>query len=523
MGHSSISLALILAGLALLAATRAGTSRLDATSRVSLLAVAVLLTFVGHLRIVERRDGDPTPVLARPTVHLHEFVHYFLGTKYFRELGHDDLYEGIVLADFADDAAHFVERDRIRNLSTNRVDRVRADVVREGARIRERFSDARWASFRADVALLRDAYPSLEAWHRSDILKDHGYNGTPLTTALFAQISNQPWLSTYAFLETIRYVDIALVAAMIALVLRGFGAEAGLAFAALWYANPFNDFGFIGGSYLRYDFALCLVAAYAALVRGRLATAGVALALAAHFRIFPAFFAIALALHDALRPGLAAKLAALREHRRLYAAYAATAVAVVALTSLNSSPPGTNTWALFLDRIATQQQSYGLNGVGVASILLPSDDHTKTAMLRLRARGDERDWEQVAADHVASRAPLRAALVVAIAAGVAVAARRLAFAQTIFLGFPMMFAALYLSHYYFMALGLLALVFRHDDRAVLALTAFTGAMLVLSAPPLFADGVARFALLSGVLLAMFGAVGAIAVAGSSRDEAEGSA
>lgn len=510
MGHTSISLALILAGLAVLALVQGWKARLDAPMRHAALAVAVLLTFVGHLRVVERRGDDPTPVLARPTVHLHEFLHYFIGTKYFRELGHDDLYEGIVLADHADDPAHFVPRDRIRNLSTNRVDRTRADVVREGARIRERFTDARWEAFRADVALLRDAFPSVESWHRSAILKDHGYNGTPLTSTLFGRISNQPWLSTYAFLEILRHVDIALVLAMLALVLWRFGADAALPFAALWYANPFNDFGFIGGSYLRYDFALCLVAAWLALASRRYAIAGAALATAAHFRIFPVFFAVALVAHDLLRPGGAARRAALRAHRRLYASFAATAVAIAAVCALNPSPPGANTWSLFLHRIATQEKAFGLNGVGVESILLPSDEHGEEAMLQLRVAGDARDWEEVVADHVARRWPARAALVLAVLGGAVVLARRLPFEQAFYLGFPLSFAALYLSHYYFMALGLLALVFRDDERALFVLTAFTGAILVLAAPPLFADDIVRFAVVSAVLLAMLGGVGAAA-------------
>jgi hypothetical protein len=505
MGHTSITLALILLGLACLAIDLGWRQRLGESARFSLLAVALFLAALGHARVVDRRpDTVPpfTPQLAMPTVHTHEYLHYFLATKYFAEVGHDDLYEAIVIADFEGDPKGFIPTDRFRNLRTNTVDRIRGDVLTEGSAAKASFSPERWKSFVADVGLLRSAAPTNKWWHESGILRDHGYNGTPLTTWLLGGLSNQPFIASGYFIETMRFVDLVLIAGIIWLAARRFGGATALVFGTLFVANPLNDFGFVGGSYLRYNFALALIFALFALESGRLKTAGAWLAVAGHFRIFPGLFTVGLLLHDAMRPGAEARRQAFRSHLPLYASFAATAVLVAAVSATAPAPAGQNVWGVFLDRITTHAGGYGVNMLGTKALFSWSSEHGDEAVVDATRRAEPIDWEASVTATVERRTPWPQVASLAIVAATAWTARSLAWRHALLLGFPLMFAAFYLSHYYYLGLGLLALVFRRETPVLLWLVAGNAALALLAVPTAFSDGLLRFIAVGGCLLTM---------------------
>ncbi|MEE3329805.1 MAG: hypothetical protein VX246_02955 [Myxococcota bacterium] len=505
MGHTSITLALILLGLACLAVDLSGRQRLGETTRTALLAIALFLAFIGHTRIVERSpDFDPpyTPQLTMPTVHTHEYLHYFLATKYFAEVAHDDLYEAIVIADFEGDPNGFIATNLFRNLRTNTVDRIRGDVITEGAVAKRTFSPERWETFVSDVGLLRGAAPSNKWWHESGILRDHGYNGTPLTTWLLGGLSNQPFVSSLYFIETMRFVDLFLIAGIIALAAWRFGAEAALIFGTLFFANPLNDFGFVGGSYLRYNFVLALIFAFFALESGRLKTAGAWLAVAGHFRIFPGLFAVGLLLHDAMRPSPEARRQAFHDHTPLYASFAATAVLLATISATAPAPSGQNVWSVFLNRITTHATGYGVNMLGTTALYSWSTDHSEEAVREATKRAAPLQWEASLEATVERRRPWPLLTSLAIVAASAWVARRLAWRHALLLGFPLMFAAFYLSHYYYLGLGMLALVFRRETPVLLWLVAGYGVLALLAVPNAFSDGLLRFIAVGACLLAM---------------------
>ena len=96
MGHTSIGLGIALAGLAGLALWLAWGDRLAPTARGFALVALVAVALLGHTNSLTRDSATDTWVAATPAIHLHEYLHYYLGTKYFRELGHERLYEAIV-------------------------------------------------------------------------------------------------------------------------------------------------------------------------------------------------------------------------------------------------------------------------------------------------------------------------------------------------------------------------------------------------------------------------------------------
>lgn len=510
MGHTSIVVALLLTTLAGLALVLSWGNRWPARNRHLALAALVVCGVLAHTHSLTRDNVLAGVRLVQPPIHLHEFLHYYLGSKYFEELGHATLYEAIVIADYEDDRSAFRPRNRFRDLRTNRVDRVRRDVIREGSSAKQRFTPDRWQDFKQDVDLLRSSFISRPAWHRSAIVQDHGYNGSPLTTLLLGRLANQPFVSSLTFLQTMRWMDLILVGLITLMIGVRIGPAPGLVFAVLWLANPFNDYGYVGGSFLRYNFALALLLAWHALDAGRRKQAGAWLALATHLRIFPALFAAGLLLHDLARPGAAARRDALKRNAPLYVSFAASGIAIAALTAFTPAPAEQNVWQDFQGRISVHARALAFNAVGVAATFAYSPDQSEAARRQALAEGETVPWEELVTQTLDARAAPRFAVSLLLLAATFVCARKLPGRYAMFLGFPLLFSLMYTSHYYYLALGLLALVFRDHRAALLALTAGFGSIALLATPTLFEDEVLRFAWMSVVTGGLLAGIGLLA-------------
>lgn len=509
MGHSSVVAALFLATLGGFAVLLGWGSHCSRRARAAALTALSLIAVLAHSHSLTRDSVDAPLTITPPAIHLHEFLHYYLGSKYFEELGHAPLYEAVVIADYEDDPAHFHAENRFRDLRTNRIERVRGDVIREGSLAKRRFSEDRWAAFKADVALLRSGFVSPSAWHDSAIVRDHGYNGSPLTTLLLGALANQPFVSSITFLQSMRWMDLLLFGVIALVIGQRLGHAAGVAFVILWFANPFNDYGYIGGSFLRYNFAFALMLAWNAHDRGHRRQAGAWLAIATHLRIFPALFAAGLLLHDFLRPGPEERRAALRKNRPVYASFFATGVAIVILTAFTPTPDERNVWEHFEGRISVHARALAFNAVGLSAAFAYSPEQSIEGRKAALAEGEVTPWEELVSQTLSARNPLRVATMILLLGATLACARQLPERYALFLGFPLLFTLMYSSHYYYLSLGLLALVFHDHRAALLSLTAGFGAIALFSTPPLFDDDVLRFAwssVATGVMLVCIGAV-----------------
>ena len=72
-------------------------------------------------------------------VHIWEHYHYYMGSKYFRELGYTRLYQCTVIADSEMGRTH----EKVRNLLTNELERADATLA-DPSVCKRHFSDARW-------------------------------------------------------------------------------------------------------------------------------------------------------------------------------------------------------------------------------------------------------------------------------------------------------------------------------------------------------------------------------------------
>lgn len=217
--------------------------------------------------------------------HWHEAYHYYVGAKYFDELGFDRLYECTAVADAEEPALRRrVELRKITNLRTNVLGST-AEILADPTRCTRHFSPARWAEFRHDVAFFREKN-GIRRWE--DAQADHGYNATPVWTVLGSALANlspageRPlWLLTR--------IDPVFIVGMTLMIGWAFGWRTLCVALAVFATNNPSRFMWNGGAYLRWDWLFHMTAAVCLMKKGRPLFGGYLLGYAALLRVFPAF------------------------------------------------------------------------------------------------------------------------------------------------------------------------------------------------------------------------------------------
>lgn len=283
-------------------------------------------------------------------IHYWDVYHYFMGAKYFPELGYSRLYEATYVA--GRELGAFGGVKAIRDLTTYRF---RDPATIDAGAVRGRFTPERWQAFKRDLAVIGSR---IKEWPGP--LLDRGYNDPPPRALLLHLLVR--WVpATPVTLTLLTSIDYVLVLAALVAVWQAFGPiAAALAFASLWLSF-FARFDFVGGSLLRWDWIAALLLGVAALARGAGVTAGVAVAYAALVRIFPVLFLLPLAIK---LPGRRSPDAGLL--RTLGAAAAVIAVVVGLVAAAGED----RTFAReYLTKIRLHSQEVAANSVGLGSLL----------------------------------------------------------------------------------------------------------------------------------------------------------
>ena len=258
-------------------------------------------------------------------VNYHEHFHYYLGAKYFPELGYDGLYAASLAAQREggpDEALPKWVRDLRTNTMVLSVDHlVFADAVKV------RFTPARWQQFVSDRArILRPAPKKVGP----AILQDHGFNPTPTWATVarfgFGHVTPGPLGSGILSL-----VDIGLVSLMFLLIGKTYGARV-LCASVVIFGLGFGWRYIYVGALMRLDWLVAAVSAFCMLERKKPAVAGILLGYATATRLFPVLFLAGPAL-------LALKAWRQRQRPewpiRLFGAFAATVAVCLVLGALS--------------------------------------------------------------------------------------------------------------------------------------------------------------------------------------------
>ena len=216
-----------------------------------------------------------------------DFYHYYVGTKYARELGYTNLYGATLAADREGGLRY--HNPRIRDLATAQLCDV-AKVEAESARYRGRFGDERWREFVADITWFKLQLPA-RRW--SLVLADHGYNGTPAWSFVVGglisrQLSVRNPISRWLMLA----LDPLLLLATTLAVAWAFGLRTAFLMVIFIGTHYLYSWGHLKGALLRTDFAMASVLAVCLVKQRYYKIAGVLLGWAVLSRIFPAFLLV---------------------------------------------------------------------------------------------------------------------------------------------------------------------------------------------------------------------------------------
>jgi len=296
-------------------------------------------------------------------VHLWDQYHYFMGSRYFSELGYDGLYRCAAVAqDELDGNAREQVRApgwMIRNLGVdNALVPVAGALANPGA-CRARFTPARWAAFREDVRYFHGAL-SPRQW--AAMQQDHGYNPPPTWTLEAAPFVRHP--ATLRWLQLLAALDVALLLGVFAALWWAFGWRTASVAAVFWGCQAYSSFFWTGGAFLRQDWLFLLTLSVCLARRRRFAWAGAAWAGATMLRIFPVLLAAGWVVQ--VIAALVRRRRVPRPHLRL--AMGALAAAAVVLPA-SVAVAGRDAWPQFARHIRLHDRTPLTNHVGLRPLL----------------------------------------------------------------------------------------------------------------------------------------------------------
>jgi hypothetical protein len=276
-------------------------------------------------------------------VHQHEQFHFVLAAKYQREVGWFDLYTAAVMAD----------RETLNVM--NGVTRVRdnhtfeehpvEEALKDSARIRAKFTDERWAAFKADWVTMAQAWPWMN-WQT--VVSDHGNSNSPAWSLVAAPLvalfpvskQNQSMLGL---------VDLLLMLALFITVYEAFGFKVASVGLFMWAVPPLV-FDYLSGSFLRWDWLFATGVAACCLKKERWGLAGVFFGYAVATKLFPILFGLALLVPVAF------EWRSTRVFRREWKAFAVgTVVTGGVCVVLATALFGVDAWKEYAERIQVAQ------------------------------------------------------------------------------------------------------------------------------------------------------------------------
>jgi hypothetical protein len=294
-------------------------------------------------------------------IHRHDMFNYYMGAKYFDELGYTRLYHCAAVADAEEGLAWLVANTEIRNLKTNKFESGRL-ALENTADCKRHFSPELWQSFKEDLS-----------WFRSDVSSrrwitarhDHGYNPPPTWTMIGSLLTGTGPVNSSQILA-LTLIDPVLLVGMFVALAWAFGWRTMCVALIFWGTNQPASWMWVGGSILRYDWLVTTVVGICCLKRQRPVAAGLFLAWAVGIRIFPAVIVVGLVLTAALRLLQTRSFVCTVSQRRFAWAFASGIVGILLLTSLSVGP---KSWADFAGNSQLHMDSDTANRIGLRPLL----------------------------------------------------------------------------------------------------------------------------------------------------------
>ncbi|APR75593.1 Hypothetical protein A7982_00939 [Minicystis rosea] len=245
--------------------------------------------------------------------HRHDQYHYYLGSKYFHELGYDGLYKCTVIAEDELGTVTFQDEDhigsgrmkldlskevrhpdwKIRNLGGDNLLMPVTDVLAHPEVCKSAFSPERWEAYKADILYFRLASDK-KYWE--GFQHDHGYNPPPVWTmggwavaSLFpaGRLFMLPVIGKVSWLQCLGSIDVFLTAGMFAAIFWAFGWRVFAVAAIFWGTQASAPILWTYGAFLRQDWIFWLVLSVCFARKRYFALSGAAMVYAGLLRVFP--------------------------------------------------------------------------------------------------------------------------------------------------------------------------------------------------------------------------------------------
>lgn len=426
----------------------------------AMIVLAVLFSFAIYHNFGTSRDDVGF-------VHYPDMFHYYLGTKYFKEVGYSDLYNAVIVAD-TEQENELVGLPFYTDLKTYR-NIPRAQALADADRIRSLFSNERWTALGDDVAFFKTALGVDSRKGLMMFVMDHGYNGSPVSTLVLGTLAN---IFPVTQLRLLAVFDVFLVVAMGALVFRTFGFELGALFSVYFCLNVLNASEFLSGCFLRYDWLFYVVVAVCLLERKRYASAAFFLTLSAMIRIFPAalFYGLAVIMFKNVR----ATGVVDRKFKRFIAAAGVTG-AVLFLLPATFTGSVLQPWKDFAEKLHVHESGVYVNHLGFREIALFEPSHLSLEKFVEAYRSTQtndivRHWQEVKAAELEHKRPIIwAASLLVLLCLTTVIWKRESETESVVWPLLLVYTASNPAHYYYAFLCLFVLLFFRRPNALDAL------------------------------------------------------
>ncbi|MSP25229.1 MAG: hypothetical protein EXR75_08705 [Myxococcales bacterium] len=312
---------------------------------VELAKAAIAITAAGCVFYEQHRKGQERPIaerwkkivgvtlaLAAITAYFNGFsfgypryyhrwdqYHYYMGAKYFPELGYKNLYKCAAIAEdelgtlkveldrpagdvaaptqVVDMRAEMRDPDKkVRDLPGQFASEFGGDnllvpvqpILAHPEQCRDLFSATRWEAYKNDVAFFR-VVSGKQYW--TDMQKDHGFNPPPVWT-IAGKVFSELAPTSVQFMQFLATLDLIYLAGMFIVLWWGFGWRVFAAGAIFWGCQSSAPFYWTGGAFLRQDWLFFSVLSVACIRRRHFKVAGAALVYAGLLRIFPGLVVI---------------------------------------------------------------------------------------------------------------------------------------------------------------------------------------------------------------------------------------
>jgi hypothetical protein len=421
MDFLRIGLALVTAGLLLLEArARRLGERLSerATKRI-----AVTLTVLGFFVYFDFFNPNTR---YNNYYHRHEYFHYYLGSKYFSEIGYTRLYECAAIAEVDLGRSAALRKREIRDLRVNLIKpTVDTYIFSEPERCKKHFTPERWEAFKEDVSWIEK---SARGSYWENMVKDHGYNPPPVWT-MEGKIFSSFGVAGDTFFKVLSMLDVLMHIGTVLLIRWAFGWRIMAIATVFWGCNAPANFYWTGGAFLRQDWLFFFVAAVCLARKRYFGLAGGALTWSALLRVFPLIaFAgwgvmvlIHLWRHRTLHP----------DHRRLIGGCVVAAGILIPASVVAAGP---DSYKEFVEHISVHKNTPLTNHMGLETML----SHDWKGRMRF-SRNDTLDdpfaeWKSGRLDRFRASKPLFYAITVAVFAWMVWALRR---TKLLWIGIPL--------------------------------------------------------------------------------------